>query len=242
MRFFNLEIDEKLLPLHVGIIMDGNGRWARKRELPRVQGHVKGYEVLKKIVEFNRKIGIRYISVFAFSTENWHRPRDEVDFLMKLARDLIAEYTDTLLKNNIRLMVTGTKDNLDRDFIKQLDESVNKTRNCRLYVLNIVFNYGGRKEILDAAKKLAMDYHEGSLDLEMIDEDLFRGYLYQPELPDIDLIIRTSGEYRLSNFLIWQSNYAELYFTRKLWPDFSERDFTRAIFNYQSRHRRFGSV
>ncbi len=242
MRFYNLDIDENALPVHMGIIMDGNGRWAAKRGLPRIQGHVKGYKVLKKIIEFNRKVGIKFISVYAFSTENWNRPREEVEFLMGLARDLIAEYTQTLLKNDIRLMVTGTRDNLDREFVELLDESIKKTEDCRSYVLNIVFNYGGRREILDAAKKIAADISGGKVDPVKVDESSFREYLYQPGLPDVDLVIRTSGEYRLSNFLIWQSSYAEFYFTKRLWPDFTGRDFIRAVFSFQARHRRFGSI
>ncbi len=242
MRLYTFDIDENALPSHVGIIMDGNGRWAGRKGLPRVRGHVKGYEVLKKIIEFNKKIGIRYISVYAFSTENWRRPKDEVNFLMELARNLIAEYTETLFRNDIRLLVTGVKDHLDEPLIRLLEESVSKTSKCSSYVLNVVFNYGGRREILDASKKLASEYGCGKADLDKIDEKAFGNYLYEPELPDVDLVIRTSGEYRLSNFLLWQSNYAELYFTKKLWPDFRERDFCRAIYNYQARKRRFGDI
>lgn len=242
MRLFSFDIDENSLPGHIGIIMDGNGRWAQKRNLPRARGHVKGYQALKKIIEFNKNIGVRYISVYAFSTENWRRPREEVNFLMELAKNIIAEYTETLLRNDIRLLITGVKDNLDEGLIGLLDESVLKTSKCKSYVLNMVFNYGGRREILDAAKGLALDYKNGKADLDNIDEKTFCSYLYKPELPDVDLVIRTSGEYRLSNFLTWQSTYAELFFTRKMWPDFRERDFCRAICNYQARRRRFGDI
>jgi len=242
MRLFTYDIDENTLPAHVGIIMDGNGRWAQKRGLPRVRGHVKGYNVLKKIIEFNKKIGIKYISVYAFSIENWRRPKEEVNFLMEMAKRLIAEYSDTLLKNDIRLLITGVRDNIDSRLAELLDESVAKTGRCRSYVLNVVFNYGGRREIVDAAKKLAEQYKSGKAKLEDIDERAFGNFLYAPELPDVDLVIRTSGEYRLSNFLIWQSNYAELFFTKRFWPDFREIDFCRAIYSYQTRKRRFGIV
>lgn len=243
MRLFNYDIDENALPGHVGIIMDGNGRWALKKGLPRVRGHAKGYQVLRKIIEFNKKIGIKYISVYAFSTENWRRPPEEVNFLMQLAKNIIGEYTETLLKNDIRLLITGVKDNLDGELSALLDESVAKTSRCSSYVLDMVFNYGGRREIIDAAKKMAADYKNGTVShLEDLDEKAFGNYLYVPELPDVDLIIRTSGEYRLSNFLIWQSSYSEMFFTKRLWPDFRESDFCRAVSSYQARKRRFGDI
>ncbi len=242
MRLYSYDIDEKALPAHVGIIMDGNGRWAKKRNLPRVQGHIKGYKVLKNIIEFNKKVGIKYISVYAFSTENWQRPKAEVSFLMDLAKNLVLEYTETLIKNDIRLIITGIKEGLDNNLVKLLEGSVIKTKNCRSYVLDIVFNYGGKREILDAAKKLALDYKSGKVDLNNIHEADFEKYLYQPELPGVDLIIRTSGEYRISNFLIWQSSYSEFWFTKKCWPDFNGRDFCRAINEFQKRQRRFGGI
>lgn len=242
MHLYSYEIDETKLPCHVAFIMDGNGRWAQKRNLPRINGHQKGYEALKRIIEFNKKVGVKFISVFAFSTENWERPEDEVSFLMSLARKLVVEYLETLLSNDIRLVITGSRERLNLELIKLLDDAVEKSKNCKSYTLNVVFNYGGRKEILDAAKKIAIHYKENSINLEKLNEVNFKNYLYHPEIPDVDLLIRTSGEYRISNFLLWQSSYAELYFSSKLWPDFTPKDYCKAIKDYQKRERRFGKV
>jgi undecaprenyl diphosphate synthase len=242
MELYGYHIDKNRLPGHIAIIMDGNGRWAKRKGLDRVKGHEKGYLVLKKIIEFNKNLGVPYISVFAFSTENWNRPKNEVDFLMHLAKHVIGEYTSTLMKNDIRIIITGSRDNLDGELNRMLDESMEKTRNCKSYILNIVFNYGSRKEIAEAARKIAEDYKNGRIDIKSINENSFGNYLYQPSLPVVDLLIRTSGELRISNFLIWQAAYAEFWFTRKYWPDFGPRDFCRAVSDYQKRKRRFGGI
>jgi undecaprenyl diphosphate synthase len=242
MNRFGLELDPARLPKHVGIIMDGNGRWAKNRRLPRVAGHEKGYRVLKDVIECNREIGVSFISVFTFSTENWTRPESEVNFLMDLARKLAEEYTDTLLKNDIRLMVTGTDEKVPVNLSEKLKAAAARTSHCRAYTLNIVFNYGGRKEIVDAAKVIARKAAETPSILDTLDEESFREYLYHPDIPDLDLMIRTSGEKRISNFLLWEISYSELYFTDKYWPDFEPKDFWLAVSDYQNRMRRFGNI
>lgn len=242
MKKYGLDLSPDKLPRHVAIIMDGNGRWAKKRNMERIRGHEKGYKVLKEVTDFNKYIGVKYISVYAFSTENWKRPANEIDFLMRLAETLIVEYTDTLIKNDVKLMITGTNNNLDPQLITSLNRAIERTSHCKSYTLNIVFNYGGRMEIIDAAKKLAIEYKDNKLSLDNLDEALFHNYLYQPGLPDVDLLIRTSGELRISNFLLWQNSYSEFWITKKLWPDFTPRDYCKAIKEYQKRNRRFGGV
>ncbi len=237
MRLYGTTINPKKLPAHVAIIMDGNGRWARRRGLDRARGHEQGYRTLKSVIEFNRQIGVPFISVYAFSTENWRRPRREVDFLMKLAGKLVEEYTPTLVKNDIRLAITGSRNRLSAGLLRRLDEAVAKTSRCGHYTLNIAFNYGGKQEILDAVGKMTRGRRNGP-----VSEAAFRKHLYHPEIPDVDLLIRTSGEYRISNFLLWQSAYAELWFTKKYWPDFTGRDFCKAIADYQKRQRRLGGI
>lgn len=234
--------EQSSLPRHVAVIMDGNGRWARKRGLQRVRGHEKGYRALKRFIEANRDIGVPYISVYAFSTENWTRPGSEVKFLMGLALQLVKEYLPTLLENDIRLLISGSRKELSADLLAMLDDAVAKTAHCGSYTLNIAFNYGGRKEILDAAVKIARDAANEPDLLVRLDNKLFQQYLYHPEVPDVDLVIRTSGEYRISNFLIWQAAYAEYWFTKKLWPDFGRADYYRALRTFMTRKRRFGGL
>lgn len=237
---FGVEIDPENLPRHVAMIMDGNGRWAKSRGLDRVKGHEKGYEVLKEIIESNREIGVPYISVFAFSTENWNRPAAEVQYLMSLAKKLVGEYSETLLKNDIRLLITGSRERLGKDLLKSLDDSVAKTAHCKSYTLNMAFNYGGRREILDAAKSLSREL-SANPQKEVTESD-FSKYLYHPDVPDVDLLVRTSGEMRISNFMLWQCSYSEFFFTEKLWPDFTPGDFCEAINDYQKRQRRYGGL
>lgn len=242
MRFYGQIIDPSRLPAHIAIIMDGNGRWANKRGLERVKGHEKGFNVLKEIVDFNKHVGVKVISVFAFSTENWQRPAGEVNFLMQLARNLVLQYTDELIQNNVRLTITGSEERLDPDVLNLLKEGIARTAHCSSYTLNIAFNYGGKREIVDAARKIAWEYKDGKIDIASIGEDDFRRYLYHPELPDVDLLIRTSGELRISNFLLWQSSYAEFWFTEKYWPDFTKKDYCKAIKDFQRRKRRKGGL
>ncbi len=236
------KIDLEKLPFHVGIIMDGNGRWAKSRGLERYRGHEKGYEVLKNIVEFNRDVGIRVLSFYAFSTENWNRPKSEIEFLFSLATRLAKEYKNVLVENKIRLTITGSKERLPQKLIKTLWSVEEETKDFNNFTLNIVFNYGGKKEIVDGAKKIIADYKNGILNPENLDENLFASYLYHPEIPDVDLLIRTSGELRISNFLLWKVAYAEIWVTETLWPDFTPQEFITAISDYQKRERRFGKV
>jgi undecaprenyl diphosphate synthase len=242
MRFYGQAIDPGKLPGHIAIIMDGNGRWAKKRGLERVRGHEKGFQVLKEIIDFNKHVGVKTISVFAFSTENWKRPEGEVGFLMQLAANLVREYVDELLRNNVRLTITGSEEHLDPALIELLKEGVDRTKDCTAYTLNIAFNYGGKKEIVDAARRIAEAHRGKELDLKNFGEKEFGKFLYHPELPDVDLLIRTSGELRISNFLLWQSAYAEFWFTDKFWPDFTRKDFCRAIRDFQRRKRRKGGI
>ena len=242
MKYFGAELREDLMPIHIGIIMDGNGRWATQRGFPRAKGHQEGFATLKRIVEANRTSGVKFLSFYAFSTENWNRPKDEVGFLMKLADQLVGEYCATLIENDIRLWISGTFEGVEPALEKRLMSAVERTKHCGSYVLNIAFNYGGRKEILDAMKKAFKDLTEHKITPEELTEESFRQYFYHPELPDVDLVIRPSGEMRLSNFLLWQTAYAEYWSTQKFWPDFKPEDFAQALADYQKRDRRFGKV
>jgi undecaprenyl diphosphate synthase len=242
MKFYGYEIDTGRLPLHIGIIMDGNGRWAKRRGLSRSEGHQAGFEALLKLIKANKKIGVKYISVYAFSTENHARPQEEVGFLMGLAVNTLKNYTEEFIKNDIRLLVTGSEEGLDKQLVSMIREAEKRTEICKSYVFNVAFNYGGRIEIVDAVKRIAQKVKTGEIEVSDIDKEAIKDYLYKPELPDVDLIIRTSGELRLSNFLLWQSAYSEFWFTKKFWPDFSPRDYFRAINDYQKRKRRFGKV
>jgi len=242
MEFFGIKLDPARLPQHAGIIMDGNGRWAKKRGLERYKGHEKGYEVLKNIVEFNKELGIKFLSFYAFSTENWNRPAVEIEYLFSLARKLAREYKKTLLENEIKLTITGTQEKLPKDLAIELWNIEEETKDFKNFTLNIVFNYGGRKEIIDGVKAIIKDYSNGKVKLEEIDEAFFSKYLYHPEIPDVDLLIRTSGELRISNFLLWKVAYAEIWVTETLWPDFTPEEFVRAIYDYQKRERRFGGI
>lgn len=241
-KFFGIEINFDKIPKHVGIIMDGNGRWAKEKGLERHKGHEKGYQVLKNIVEFNKEIGIKTLSFYAFSTENWNRPEKEINCLFSLARKLATEYRKTLIENKIRLTIYGSKERLPEDLIKSLWSIEKETKNFDNYTLNMVFNYGGRKEIIDGVKKILQDIKNNKININEIDEEKFGSYLYHPEIPDVDLLIRTSGELRISNFLLWKVAYAEIWVTKTFWPDFTPEEFIKAIKNYTERERRFGKV
>ncbi|MGC9489668.1 MAG: polyprenyl diphosphate synthase [Thermovirgaceae bacterium] len=227
---------ERKTPAHVAFIMDGNGRWASKRGLPRILGHREGVKAIERAVRFGLREGVRYLSFFAFSTENWKRPVEEVEGLMKLFRQQIADKSAELAKQEIRLRFSGRIGEFPDDF-QELVEGAERTTasNDRMQVI-VCLNYGGRQEILDAFEKAVGD------GVTNLDERSFRSYLYLPDVPDPDLVVRTSGEMRLSNFLLWQSSYSELYFTDILWPDFHESDFENAIAAYSQRTRRYGSV
>lgn len=236
------KVDRNNLPSHVGIIMDGNGRWARSRGLPRVEGHKEGLKALEKILEFNRYLKIPYLSIYAFSKENWQRDKEEVEFLMSMAVRVIKEKLSEFKEKGVKFVHLGDKEGISeelREMIVLLEET---TANGDLYTLGVAFNYGGRCEIAKAVVEIISSYEKGEIRKEEIDENVFRRYIYHPEIPDVDLIIRTSGEKRISNFMLWRSAYSEFYFTDVLWPDFSPQHFIEAIKDYQARERRFGKV
>lgn len=229
------------IPTHVGIIMDGNGRWAKKKLLPRVMGHREGVKTVKKITEFAAKIGIRYLSLFAFSTENWLRPQDEVSTLMDLLDEYIESEVELILSQGIKFVVSGDLGRIRESTRKKLNNLIEISRNNSGMVLNLALNYGGRDELIHAVKLIIDDYSKGLLSKDDI-EKKFSLYLYNAEIPDIDLLIRTSGEIRISNFMLWRIAYSELYFTKVLWPDFNEDNFRDAIADYNKRIRRFGKT
>ena len=228
------------LPRHVAIIMDGNGRWARARGLPRVMGHRAGIRSVRSVVETARKLGIEALTLYCFSVENWKRSRDEVEMLMRLLDDYLGRELPTLLKNQVGLNVIGRMEGLPTKIQAHLKGVILKTRPQARMILNLALNYGGRTEILDAVQRVALDVQAGRLDPKAIDEATFSRYLYTDGLPDPDLLIRTSGELRISNFLLWQISYTELYITPTLWPDFGREEFLQALAEYQRRERRFG--
>ncbi len=237
------ELKRGSIPRHVAIIMDGNGRWAKKRHLPRIFGHKKGVEVLKEIIIACKDIGIKYLTAYSFSSENWQRPDQEVMELMQLFDEALKRELNGLIKNDVRLNLIGRKSNIPSGVLKTFENSESRTKNNKSLILNIAFNYGSRQEILDALKKIIEAYPDKKIDtLEEFNTDSLAGFLYTAGMPDPDLLIRTSGEYRLSNFLLWQMAYTEMYFTDILWPDFNRKHFFRAIYNYQQRSRRFGRV
>ncbi|MCC8160713.1 MAG: isoprenyl transferase [Oscillospiraceae bacterium] len=236
------EIDMSRLPEHIGIIMDGNGRWAKRRGLSRSAGHSAGAESLKKIITEANNIGIKYITVYAFSTENWKRPKDEVDYLMSLLLDYLRNAEKTLSGENVVIRAIGSREGLSEEICKQIDKTEKFTSKNTGIVMNIALNYGGREEIASAAKAVCADVQSGKISAADIDDKLFSEYLYTKNQPDVDLLIRTSGEQRLSNFMLWQVSYAEMWFTNKLWPDFKPADLHKAIIDFQNRGRRFGGV
>ena len=229
-------------PIHVAIIMDGNGRWAAKRGLPRTEGHIAGVKAVRRVVEIAGEVGVKYLTLYTFSVENWKRPKEEVASLMALlARTTLQEFDD-LMKNDVRLITTGRIGELPAARRRVLQTAIRKTSGNKGLTLNLALNYGGRTEIVDAVRAVAEDVRKGKVEPQAIDEGLFAGYLYTVGLPDPDLLIRTSGEMRLSNFLIWQTSYTEIHITDVLWPDFSQADFLEALQDYIKRERRFGRV
>ena len=228
------------IPNHVAIILDGNGRWAKAKGMPRNYGHVQGAKTVEVICEEAYRMGIQYLTVYAFSTENWNRPQDEVDALMKLLRNYMKTCLKTAEKNRMCVRVLGDKTRLDQDIQTRIAELEEATKNNDGLHFQIAINYGGRDEIVRAARKLVEDYRANDKDVASIDESLFAGYLDTAGIPDPDLMIRTSGELRLSNYLLWQLAYAEFYVTDCLWPDFDQKELEKAIVAYNSRERRFG--
>ncbi len=246
MRWFKkkpaAELPADALPVHIGIIMDGNGRWAKQRGLPRQAGHVTGAQVFRKITKHCEKRGIRYLTVYAFSTENWKRPQAEVDAIMNLLRDYLRESLTDFKKENIRTRFLGDRAPLAPDIRELMEEAERSTADKTGMCLNIAINYGGRHEIVQAAQRMARAAVDGQLIPEEISEQTVADYLYTAGQPDADLILRPSGEYRSSNFLCWQSAYAEYVFMDILWPDFTPADLDAALEEYARRHRRFGGV
>jgi len=234
------EIDLKKLPQHIAIIMDGNGRWAQKHALGRIVGHQKGAEAVRATVEMCRELGVRYLTLYAFSVENWIRPAQEVNALMGLLENYLRSELKKMLEHDIRLTTIGNTAALQGRIKKALQEVMDLTAENKGMVLNLALSYGGQDEIVHAVNSLINDIRLGRLRETDITKKLFASYLYTAELPDPDLLIRTSGEYRLSNFLLWQMAYTEFYFTDVLWPDFGRNDLQEAIVNYQKRERRYG--
>lgn len=235
-------VSGKKLPRHIAIIMDGNGRWARKRGLPRIAGHRAGMKTLRKIVDFAHELGIKMLSLYAFSTENWKRPLVEVEFLMRLPEEYLHKELPLLMEKNIVIRTMGELAQLPERTQKAIKTALDATQNNTGMILNFAFNYGGRTEIIHAVKKLCEEVGHGRLKVDEITEDLFGNYLYSGGMPDPDLLIRPSGELRISNFLLWQLAYTELWFTRILWPDFQREHFLEAVLDYQIRERRFGGI
>jgi undecaprenyl diphosphate synthase len=229
-------------PKNIAIIMDGNGRWAKKGNKSRSAGHKEGVKTLKKIVKAAANLKIESLTVYAFSTENWKRPKAEVNFLLTLMKRTIRNEIDELLENGVRIKFIGQKDMLSDNLVREFKYIEEKSAHNSNLVLNIAFNYGGRAEITEAAKKIAADYKNDQIDLNEFDESDFSNYLYDSKLENVELLIRTGGDLRLSNFLLWQSAYAELYFTDKFWPDFAESDLKQAIKDFRNRERRFGGL
>lgn len=236
------KIDLDRVPKHVAIIMDGNGRWAKKRFLPRTAGHQEGMKRVIEIVEVAEKLNIKYLSLYAFSTENWKRPKEEIDGLMKLLVQYIRIELDRIHKNNVKIQTMGDLNKLPKFAKKEVERAIEKTKNNTKMILNIGLNYGGRDEIVRGIKNLLEDYKMGKLKEEDIDEEIFKNYLYTNSLPDPDLLIRPSGELRLSNFMLYQIAYTEFWFSHIYWPDFKEEEFYKAIIDYQRRNRRFGGI
>lgn len=230
------------IPQHVAIILDGNGRWAKSKGMPRNYGHAQGSKNVEKICEEAWRMGIKYLTVYAFSTENWNRPKDEVDALMKLLRNYMKTCLKTAKKNDMKIRVIGDLRRLDEDIRSRIEELEEATKENGGLNFQIAINYGSRDEIVRAVKKLAADCAKGAVQAEDIDEQVFESYLDTHDIPDPDLMIRTSGELRLSNYLLWQLAYTEFYFTDVLWPDFSKEELMKAIEHYNSRDRRYGGV
>lgn len=235
-------LDRTRIPKHIAIIMDGNGRWAKKQGLMRVRGHEKGAKAVRQSVETCAELGVENLTLYAFSTENWKRPKLEVDTLMKLLVSSLKKELPTLQKNNISLKAVGVLTLLPKSAQRELAEVIEATKENKRMNLTLALSYGSREELISVIKNVASQVKEGSLDVDQIDTDVINKNLYTSYMPDVDLLIRTSGEQRISNFLLWQIAYAELYFTEVLWPDFRKEDLVEAIHNYQDRERRFGKT
>ena len=239
------KIEEKKLkkiPTHVAIIMDGNGRWAKKRNMPRVKGHYEGMQTVKKITKYASKLGIKYLTLYAFSTENWARPKEEVSYLMDLPEKMFMSFMPELMENNVKVEVIGVVEKLPENTRKAVEGAIEQTKNNTGLKLIFALNYGSKDEIVTAVKRIAQGAANNEYKVEEIDEQLISDNLFTKDTPDPDLLIRTSGEQRISNFLLWQIAYSEFIFTKVAWPDFVEEEFYKALLEYQSRDRRFGGL
>ncbi len=236
------KIDKNTMPNHIAIIMDGNGRWARKRGLRREKGHQAGKKSVKKIIESCIELGIKYLTLYAFSTENWNRPKIEIDFLMQLLFLSLNDEFENLNKNNIKFDTIGNLERLPKKISNYLEKVKLETNRNSTLTLTLALSYGSRNELIDAMKEISLKVKNNIISSKNIDETVINNHLYTRNLPDVDLLIRTSGEKRISNFLLWQIAYSELYFTEKLWPDFEKKDLYKALISYQNRERRFGKT
>ncbi len=241
-RDLKARIDPTRLPRHVAVIMDGNGRWAKQRNMPRIEGHRAGANAVREVVEAARELEIRYLTLYTFSNENWKRPKREINALMGLLRKFIKDELEEMLHYKIGMKVIGRIEMLPSRVQAEIREIMEKTAHCDKMTVVLALSYGGRTEIVDAVRKIVDRCRTGELDPSDVDEKLFAEHLYLPDCPEPDLLIRTSGEFRLSNFMLWQLSYSEIWFTHILWPDFTKDDFCRAIIDYQDRDRRFGGI
>ncbi|MDM9380090.1 isoprenyl transferase [Chlorogloeopsis sp. ULAP01] len=236
------DLKRELLPKHVAVIMDGNGRWAKRQGLPRIMGHKRGVDALKDLLRCCKDWGIEALTAYAFSTENWGRPQEEVDFLMTLFQRVLRQELREMVEENVQIQFVGNLSSLPRALQAEISRSVEETRNNRSIRFTVATNYGGRQEIVQACRAIAFEVQQGLLQPDEIDEATFERHLYTTGISDPDLLIRTSGEMRISNFLLWQIAYSEIYITETLWPDFDRSEFHRALCAYQQRERRFGKV
>ena len=236
------ELKKNSIPEHVAIIMDGNGRWAAKRKLPRSAGHQAGVEALRDVIEACLDLEINFLTVYSFSSENWQRPQEEVNFLLNLFLESLKKELDDLHKNGVKILLVGQREIIPSKVIKAFEDAEKKTAKNKKLFFNIAFNYGSRQEIIGAVKEIHKAAKKNEIDIEKLDEKTFSGYLFTKGCPDPDFLIRTSGEYRISNYLLWQIAYTEFYFVKTLWPDFKRKEFLKAIYYYQKRNRRFGGL
>lgn len=233
-------VDHHNLPNHIAIIMDGNARYAQKKLLPLKFGHKKGVDNLKKIADCCIEFNIKFLTVYAFSSENWNRPKDEVSYLIDLLKNYLNKDSKELIKHGIKILISGNLAKLDHELTKKIKEVEKLSENNNKLILNVAFSYGARQEIVDTTKKIIIAIKNQEITIDDIDETQFQRFLYQPSIPDPDLLIRTAGDQRISNFLLWQIAYTELYFCNKFWPEFSRQDLLKAIENYKQRERRYG--
>lgn len=230
------------IPKHIAIIMDGNGRWANRLGLPRVAGHHSGMKNVKKITIAANQIGVQVLTLYAFSTENWKRPKEEVDYLLRLPHEFFIKEIDELMRENVKVIMTGYKEDLPEHTLQPIEQAIERTKHNTGLILNFAINYGSRKEMIEGIKDLHLDIVSGRLNIQDLDDETYEQYLLTDQLPELDLLIRTSGEYRLSNFMLWQIAYTELWFTEVYWPDFKEHHLYAAILEYQKRIRRYGGI